>query len=93
MWERKRTPTFSSSFSIPVGICATARLIGVHSARSGNSSAQYTGIDFVASKVRARNDSLLVVAIIAILCNIAASAFLLACSIEIQKELLLWCCL
>lgn len=90
-WEqRKRAPTFSSSFSIPVGICATARLIGVHSARSGNSSAQYTGIDFVASKFLARNDSLLVVAITAMRCDtmyydvLLLLLLLLACLIQIR---------
>ena len=52
--------TDSSSFSIPVGICGTARLIAEKSGKSGSSSVMYTGIDFEASSARARNDNLLI---------------------------------
>lgn len=54
------TRTDSSSFSIPVGICGTARLIEAYSCRSGRSSQRNTGSGFEASSARARNDSLLI---------------------------------
>lgn len=54
------TRTDSSSFSIPVGICGTARFIEAYSCRSGRSSQRKTGSGFEASSARARNDSLLI---------------------------------
>lgn len=68
MWRRTRAPirsavsdqvllTHSSSFSIPVGICGTARLMAAKSGRSGISSARKTGIGLHASSARALNDS------------------------------------
>lgn len=54
------TRTDSSSFSIPVGICGTARFIEAYSCRSGKSSQRKTGSGFEASSARARNDSLLI---------------------------------
>lgn len=50
--------TDSSSFSMPVGICGTARLMAAKSGRSGTSSARRTGMGLVVSKARARNDNL-----------------------------------
>lgn len=58
---RKRKHTVSSSFSIPVGICGTDRLIVAKSGRSGTSSALKICIGLVASSARARNDTLLIV--------------------------------
>lgn len=52
--------TDSSSFSIPVGICGTARLIEAYSCRSGKSSQRNTGRGLLASSARARNDNLLI---------------------------------
>lgn len=57
-WSNKRTD--SSSFSIPVGICGTARLIEAYSCRSGRSSQRKTGRGLEASSARARNDNLLI---------------------------------
>lgn len=51
--------TDSSSFSMPVGICGTARLMEAYSAKSGRSSQRKTGSGLDASSARARNDSLL----------------------------------
>ena len=51
--------TDSSSFSIPDGICGTARLIERYSGRSGSSSDRYMGIGLEASRALALNDSLL----------------------------------
>lgn len=58
---RKRKHTVSSSFSIPVGICGTDRLIVAKSGRSGTSSALKICIGLVASSARARKDTLLIV--------------------------------
>lgn len=55
--------TDSSSFSMPVGICGTARLIEAYSARSGKSSQRKTGSGLDASSARARNDSLLMLVV------------------------------
>lgn len=55
-----QTLTDSSSFSIPVGIWGTARLIVLNSDKSGNSSAWYTGRALLASSWRALNDNLLI---------------------------------
>lgn len=57
----KRKHTVSSSFSIPVGICGTDRLIVAKSGRSGTSSALKICIGLVASSARARKDTLLIV--------------------------------
>ena len=52
--------TVSSSFSMPVGIWGTARLIIVKSGKSGSSWAMKTAIGLAASKARARNDNFVV---------------------------------
>lgn len=52
--------TDSSSFSMPVGICGTARLMDTYSCRSGRSSQRKTGSGLRASSARALNDSLLI---------------------------------
>jgi len=59
-WFEAIKRTDSSSFSIPVGICGTARLIDAYSCRSGRSSQRKTGRGLEASSARARNDSLLI---------------------------------
>lgn len=52
--------TDSSSFSMPVGIWGTARLMEAYSCRSGRSSQRKTGNGLDASSARARNDNLLI---------------------------------
>lgn len=49
--------THSSSFSMPVGIWGTARLMAAKSGRSGISSARKTGIGLLASRARALKES------------------------------------
>lgn len=49
--------TASSSFSIPLGIWGTARLMAEYSGRSGSSSAKYMGIGLDGSRALARNES------------------------------------
>lgn len=49
--------TDSSSFSMPLGIWGTARLIAEYSWMSGSSSARQMGIGFEGSNALARNDN------------------------------------
>lgn len=52
--------TISSSFSMPVGMAGTARLMAAYSDKSGSSSAVKTGINLFESKALARNETLLI---------------------------------
>lgn len=53
----KKCLTDSSSFSMPLGICGTARLIAEYSVKSGNSSAIWIFNGFEGSRALARNDN------------------------------------